>query len=813
MRINEKNFNCSSEFLECTTTIGYSQSFSLIYKIVSIIGFLINIILISNQFKKVKKGSGRKKSTMKKLLKILPILRCLASLYWIISSFFFNTAENIKKHPNLCSILALSYITILIFEFTFINCLLIQFKKINYNPIDGILKPNNHILLYKIVSLILGLGFSAFCYLYELIGRSPMMTCFINTDNISYKGFIFLIPVFCICFAIYQIIKGLYFSKMFITDKGIRKLYKKNSIYIIILFILYAPLIILFTISIIKKQTIKNSDMILSAVSFFSTTMTALIPFLISIVGLCQGINKIKCISDCIKAKKKKKLGSSMKRKYTLRSNYSSNCSNNYNNNGELSLTMMSDPFSWLENHVMAFFMRDILLGICTCLNESKNYDENIKIKKNDFSEILKHEINNENYNLNDQTVNTKDYLNIQIMEYAPKCFAYLRNLENIDINLMIESFLPKNNRQSIKQSQGKSGTFFISTDDNKYMVKTLKAEEFELIKQTFLDKYLNYITNNSDSLLCRLYGMYDVILDGGQEILIIVMRNVIGDFKDNLVVKYDLKGSTYKRESELNINTIDKAVMKDNNFSLAEKAFFLNQDTINKLRVIIKKDSEFLSKLQLMDYSLFVVKLTLSKNEIIDIFGDNINTIQENEIMQINKVLDIGNIIKKQGIKKDSGFGIGMTHDIRHYENYLFPALNKGTAYIFAIIDYFQTFNFYKYMEYEIKTRFKTKKQKNAISCVEPVTYSKRFINFFKDCTEVQKIMIFDDEGDDKKSEKSRGGGDCNSEQVKKKRRSQKEVEEPDEEGGLKINGIELLSADDNNTDKENCDITPSSI
>ena len=68
-------------------------------------------------------------------------------------------------------------------------------------------------------------------------------------------------------------------------------------------------------------------------------------------------------------------------------------------------------------------------------------------------------------------------------MEYAPKCFAYLRNLENIDINLMIESFLPKNNKQNIKQSQGKSGTFFIFTDDNKYMIKTLKTEEFELIK------------------------------------------------------------------------------------------------------------------------------------------------------------------------------------------------------------------------------------------------------------------------------------------------------------------------------------------
>ena len=817
---SESNFDCPSDteskITECDTTIGYSKSFSFIFKIVSIIGFLSNAILMSNHFNKVKKGSGRKKSTMKKLLKILPVLGSLASVYWIISSFFFETAKEIKGNSTLCSILALSYTTILIFELTFINCLLIQFKKINYNPIDGILRPDNHILSYKIISLVLGLIFSALCYMSDLIGRSPMMTCFIYTDDdIGYKSLIFLIPIFCICFALYQIIRGLYYSKMFITDKGIRKLYKKNTDYILIVFIFYIPLIFLMILTIIRRKPILNNDTFLIAISFFSTTITALIPFLISIVRLCKGISKINCLSDYHKAKKKKKLEYTMKRRYTNCSNYNNSISN-YNDNGELSITMMSDPFRWLEHHVMAFFMRDILLGISTCLNNSKKYGENIKINKKDYSEILEHKINSENYNLNDQTINTKDYINIQIMEYAPKCFAYLRNLENIDINLMIESFLPKNNKQSIKQSQGKSGTFFISTDDNKYMVKTLKAEEFELIKQTFLDNYLNYITNNSDSLLCRLYGMYDVILDGGDgdEILIIVMRNVIGDFKDNLVVKYDLKGSTYKRESELDINTLDKAVMKDNNFSLAEKAFFLNQDTINKLRVIIKKDSEFLCKLELMDYSLFVVKLTLSKNEIIDIFGDNIYDIQENEIMQINKILDINHIIKKQGIiKKESNFGSALTHDIIHYENYLFPALNKGTAYIFAIIDYFQTYNFYKFMEYEIKTRFKNKKQKKSISCVDPVTYSKRFINFFRDCTEVQKIMINDDEGDDKKSEKSRGGGDCNTERIIKKKRSKQETDEPDLDSCLKINGIEFLSSDDNNDDKENNDINPSSI
>ena len=75
---------------------------------------------------------------------------------------------------------------------------------------------------------------------------------------------------------------------------------------------------------------------------------------------------------------------------------------------------------------------------------------------------------------LGDESINKSDYLNIKIVNYAPRSFAYLRQLENIDIDEMIESFLPKNNTQGLKKSQGKSGSFFISTDDNQYMIKTL---------------------------------------------------------------------------------------------------------------------------------------------------------------------------------------------------------------------------------------------------------------------------------------------------------------------------------------------------
>ena len=56
---------------------------------------------------------------------------------------------------------------------------------------------------------------------------------------------------------------------------------------------------------------------------------------------------------------------------------------------------------------------------------------------------------------LGDETINNSDYLNIKIVNYAPKSFAYLRQIEDINIDKMIESFLPKNNTQGLKKSQG----------------------------------------------------------------------------------------------------------------------------------------------------------------------------------------------------------------------------------------------------------------------------------------------------------------------------------------------------------------------
>ena len=737
MIFNETLFNCSMDNT-CSQQIGYTQTWvgRTVFIIISTLGALSNFTFIIYSLVKKIKGKNRKAS-MKRIFLIFPFTDLLTSFYWLASSINYYNLKEIQNNMKLCSINSVFYIDVLSFQSTLINFLIFHFKKINRNPIEGILKPNKKIYLYILISFFFGALASGLTEYLSIVGISSMNTCFINTKYCGAAGYIFLIPVFLIIFAIIQLIHDLFFVRMFESDKGIRSIHNKNSCYVFIFCLMHIPLIIVILFSLILKKNNFNKDgdsPFYQNFIRFTTLFTCSIPLLISIIRQVQGLTRYECINDCLKARKRKKL-------LTIKTINSGRRGTIISKN-EISLG--SDPLEWVENHIMEYYMRDILFGVAVSLKKSKKYEvysnEKIDLNPEDCKDKAKYEINFQNYEeyeLNDNTVKNSEYLNIKVIDYAPKCFSFLRKFEKIDIDKMIESFLPKNNSQGLKKSQGKSGSFFISTDDNKYMIKTLKSDELELLKHTFLYNYINHIKKNPNSLLCRLYGMYNIILGQGDEVLIIVMRNVIGDFKDNTIVKFDLKGSTYKRTANFDFNN-NNNVMKDLDFDDFEKNIMLSLSSINKLREITSKDSKFLCKSGLMDYSLFLVKLTLSKEEAEDTFGDNITEKQNNDFIQIMK----DNEKSKKYIKTKTYTGQGNLHDVAHYKQYLFPSLTQGTAYIISIIDYFQIFNFFKLVESGLKTGFFQKKKKKVISCVDPETYSNRFINYINKLTDVKQFL-----------------------------------------------------------------------
>ena len=765
--IENNNNNLKNIFQNCDSYIGYGTE-GVLYAIraLSIISLLLNLFFLIFQFMKIRRKAkeNRRKITMRSLFQILPLFDCILSIYWIISSFHFSQARDIKNSIGFCSFLSVFYQVCFTFQFMMINCILIYFKRINLSPMEGILKPGRNILKYTLISLFVS-SIVGILSIFLNIGRSGMNTCFINTIDGKGYALIFLIPIIFIFVAVGQIILDLCFKDVFITDRKIRLLYKKNSYYVLIFCFLHLPLIIFFLhVSIKGEDIIEMDENSYKIYACIITIFTSMIPLIIGLIRYFQGLMKIDCINDIIKHNSisKARMTKSLEKSQSVKRENSA-------------ALIESDPFDWLDKHIMECFMRDILIGIASGLKRSKRYGNKIALTNGgDSMEFEKYIINFATLNslkLGDETINKSDYLNIKIVNYAPESFAYLRQIENIDIDEMIESFLPKNNTQGLKKSQGKSGSFFISTDDNKYMVKSLKSDEIDLIRNGFLSKYIKHIEKtNNESLLCRLYGMYNIMMARGQEFLVIVMRNVIGDFKENTVVKFDLKGSTYNRKANFDMDTTNTNVMKDLNFDEIEKNIMISKSSIDKIRDIIKQDSKFLCRSELMDYSLFLVKLTLNKEESIDIFGkhiieeqnealkqiftnsennknainnsqnENIENEEKNKLIEENDNMKIDEIIGKSR-------GEGKIKDIKHYRQYLFPSLREGGGYIISIIDYFQYFNFFKVVEANIISKFKTgfSKEKNyTISCVNPTIYSDRFIRYFNTLTDISKIKEF---------------------------------------------------------------------
>ena len=749
-KIEEENFICYKNIdnpnlnrIGCDLKIGLflSDKTPIILTIISTLGFLSNFIVIINFIIKSKENKEKStKNTMKKLFIFLQILDCIQSIYWIVSSILFKSANDIKNNINFCSILSITYIFVINFEFLLMNFLLNNFKRISSNPIHGIFKPYKNMFKYLTLSFCFGTGMALFAYYGGSIGRSPLITCFLNTEDHFIVNIIILaFPIIFIFFIIYRIIYDLYKTELFKSDKNVRKLYKKNIWYVLISSLLYLPMIILMLLSMFKYLNNDKSKYYFKEINNCTIIITCSIPLIINMIRVFQGFANLNCSKKLLE----KNIITNLQRAKTYRNTLNKNLNENLS---------LEEQYSWLEAHSIEYFIRDIFIGISTALSKStEKYGKIDQIIPSYTQESTKYSIHFGNFSLDDETVEKSDYLDIKIEEFAPKCFAYLRNLENINMPDMINQFLPKNNKKGISESQGKSGSFFISTDDNKYLIKTLKVEEFDLIKNSFLYKYCKYLEKNPKSLLSHLYGMYNLNVNQGKDnILIIVMRNVIGDFQDNIIAKFDLKGSSFKRKSKFDIEKIDIKTMKDNKFYEIEHRIFLSKESSDKLRKICKKDSEFLRDMELMDYSLFLIKISLPKEEMIDIFGKDII---QNQMKASDKILIDDNEEEKNNTVNDnienmrrnySVRGEGKLHDIEFYKPYLYPSINQGTAYILSIIDYLQLFNFFKYLESQIKTKFK-KDGKKIISCVDPTTYSDRFINYIISVTEVEDILKID--------------------------------------------------------------------
>ncbi|XP_067633023.1 putative 1-phosphatidylinositol 3-phosphate 5-kinase isoform X2 [Eurosta solidaginis] len=158
----------------------------------------------------------------------------------------------------------------------------------------------------------------------------------------------------------------------------------------------------------------------------------------------------------------------------------------------------------------------------------------------------------------------------------------------------------------------GKSGSRFCKTLDDRFVLKEMTKSDINIF-ENFAPNYFEYISkcqqNNQPTLLAKIFGVFKVMIkkkDSFVEKSLLVMENLF--FDCHIKNKFDLKGSERNRL----VNPTDQhgeIVLLDENLVQMSwsKPLYILSHSKSVLKDAINRDSNFLEKNQVMDYSLLV--------------------------------------------------------------------------------------------------------------------------------------------------------------------------------------------------------------
>ncbi|XP_040377861.1 phosphatidylinositol 4-phosphate 5-kinase 1 isoform X2 [Oryza brachyantha] len=149
--------------------------------------------------------------------------------------------------------------------------------------------------------------------------------------------------------------------------------------------------------------------------------------------------------------------------------------------------------------------------------------------------------------------------------------------------------------------SPGKSGSIFYLSQDERFVIKTLRKTELKILLK-MLPKYYNHVKAYDNTLITKFFGVHRITLKGGRKVRFVVMGNM---FCTELRIhrKYDLKGSTQGRSTKKqNIN--ENTTLKDLDLSYV---FHVDKPWRDALFRQIALDCMFLESQSIIDYSMLL--------------------------------------------------------------------------------------------------------------------------------------------------------------------------------------------------------------
>ncbi|KAM6989528.1 phosphatidylinositol 4-phosphate 5-kinase type-1 gamma-like isoform 1-T1 [Tautogolabrus adspersus] len=194
-------------------------------------------------------------------------------------------------------------------------------------------------------------------------------------------------------------------------------------------------------------------------------------------------------------------------------------------------------------------------------------------------------------------------YPDFRFKTYAPVAFRYFRELFGIRPDDYLYSLC---NEPLIELTNpGASGSIFYVTRDDEFIIKTVMHKEAEFLQKLLPGYYMN-LNQNPRTLLPKFFGLYCVQC-GGKNIRVVVMNNILPR-SVRMHLKFDLKGSTYKRRASKKEREKSKPTYKDLDFlNDIPEGLTLDQDTYSALVKTLQRDCLVLESFKIMDYSLLL--------------------------------------------------------------------------------------------------------------------------------------------------------------------------------------------------------------
>ncbi|KAI3857935.1 hypothetical protein MKW98_011201 [Papaver atlanticum] len=315
--------------------------------------------------------------------------------------------------------------------------------------------------------------------------------------------------------------------------------------------------------------------------------------------------------------------------------------------------------------------------------------------------------------------------------DYCPLVFRTLRKLFRVDPADYMLSICGNDALRELS-SPGKSGSFFYLTNDDRYMIKTMKKSEVKVLIR-MLPAYYNHVRAFENTLVTKFFGLHCVKLTGAtqKKVRFVIMGNLFCT-QYTIHRRFDLKGSSHGRttaEGQIDETTTLKDL--DLNF-----IFRLQKSWFQEFQRQVDRDCELLEQERIMDYSLLVGLHFIDANRdplLTEGSSSGLRTPKGEPEVEIDADQLLSDPNRYASIKLGINMPARVEQTVRRSDcDSQLIGEPTGEFYdvivFFGIIDILQDYDISKKLEHAYKS---IQYDPTSISAVDPKQYSKRFRDF----------------------------------------------------------------------------------